>query len=218
MRSILVLNAKGGCGKTTLATNLAAYYAARGQKVALVDLDPLGSSIDWLDSRPGKRPPIIGVAGWKGQARVPRTVEVAVYDAPAKVHGSELSDLVRRAQSLLMPVLPSPIDLRAAARFSEELLGLGRVGNRKIKVATVINRARENSPGRFALEDFLRGLKMSDGRRLPFVGVLRASQNYVRAAERGLGIFELGPSSVAHDLELWRPITRWLNSKASLPN
>lgn len=216
MRTILVLNAKGGCGKTTLATNIATYYAAsRHRRVCLVDLDPLGSSLDWLAAR-GDRQPVI--EGLDGEQRVPRGAEVVVFDAPAKVHGKELANLVRRAQTLVMPVLPSPIDMRAAARFIDELVTLARVGSHKIKLATVINRARENSPGRFVLEDYLRSLKLPDGKKLPNVAVLRASQNYIRAAERGVGLFEMGSSAVGHDLELWRPLLRWLNGKASLPS
>ncbi len=213
----MVLNAKGGSGKTTLATNIASHYALRQKSVALVDLDPQGCSTDWLAARPETRPVIHGVAGWEGHARVPRSTDVVVMDAPAAVHGSALNDLVRRAETLVVPVLPSPIDLRAAHRFIEELLRLGKINRRQLRVATVINRAREHSPGRFALEEYLRSLKLPDGHKLPFVAALRASQNYLKAAERGLGIFEIAPSAVVHDVELWQPLTRWLNSKASQP-
>ena len=217
MRTILVLNSKGGSGKTTIATNLASHYAIQGSKVALVDMDPQGSSSDWLYFRPAGRPPIVGVDGWEGRYRLPRGVQVTVIDAPAGVHGEALEQLLRRAETMLMPVLPSPIDIRAAERFTEELSRLAPVRRNRIRVGTVINRARESSPGRVILEDYLRHARLESGRRLPFVGLLRASQNYIKAAERGLGVFEVAPSAVAHDLELWRPILRWLNSRNSLP-
>ena len=108
-------------------------------------------------------------------------------------------------------------DLAAAARFLEELVEVGRVLRRKVRVATIANRVREQSPGRVELEDFLRSLRLPDGRRLPFIALLRNSQNYVHAAERGLGILELAPSRVSHDLELWEPLNRWLDSRRSLP-
>ncbi len=217
MRSILVLNAKGGCGKTTLATNLAACYALRKKSVTLVDFDPLQSSMDWLEARSEKRPYIHGISAAEGPARIPRNSDVVIMDAPAAVHSHALTALVRRAETLIMPVLPSPIDIRAAHRFMDELLHIGRVIRKQIRLAAVINRARENSPSRYLLEEYLHTVKLPDGRRLPMVAVLRASQNYIRAAERGLGVCDLGPMSVAHDLELWRPLLRWLNSKRSLP-
>lgn len=218
MRSILVLNSKGGSGKTTLATNLAVFYALRQKAVALVDCDPQCSSLDWLQERPENRPEIHGVAGWETGARIPSATEISIVDAPAAAHGRALSDLIRRAQTVVMPVLPTPVDMRAAVRFHDELLELSRVQNHHVKVATVANRVREISPSRWDLEEFLRAWKLPDGRRLPFIACLRNSQNYVRASGRGLGIAEIAPSAVAHDLELWRPLLRWLNSKHALPD
>ena len=90
MRTILVLNPKGGAGKTTVATNLAAWYALSGQTVALVDYDQQASATDWLRSRPPERPPIRGVEGWHASARVPRDTDVVVMDAPAATHGRTL--------------------------------------------------------------------------------------------------------------------------------
>ena len=100
----------------------------------------------------------------------------------------------------------------------DDLTEVSRVINRRVKLATVANRVREISPNRHELEDFLRSLKLPDGRRLPFIALLRNTQNYVKAAGRGLGIAEIAPSAVAHDLELWRPLLRWLNSRYSLPD
>jgi chromosome partitioning protein len=217
MRSILVLNSKGGSGKTTLATNIAAYYAVKGHSVALLDFDPQGCSIDWLAARPEHRAPIKGITAWEGGARVSRSLDYAIIDAPAALRGRALAELVRRAQSVVVPVVPSAIDMRAAVHFHDELMEIGRVINKQVKLATVANRVREISPSRFVLEDFLRSLKLPDGRRLPFITCLRNTQNYVHAAERGLGICEMAPSMVNHDLELWRPLLRWLNSSRSVP-
>ena len=218
MRSILVLNSKGGSGKTTLATNLAAYYALRGYSVALADFDPQGSSTDWLAARPENRSPIRGLEAWESRFRVPAQTDYLVMDAPAAVHGTELTELLRRAHSVIIPVIPSPIDLRAVIRFYDELTEVSSVARHRVALATVANRVRENSPSRYLLEDFLRSLQLPDGRKLPFVACLRNSQNYVRAAERGLGLWECAPSLVEYDLELWRPLLRWLNSKRSLPD
>jgi chromosome partitioning protein len=211
MRTIMLLNAKGGCGKSTLASNLASYYATEGQSVALVDFDPLRSSMEWLAVRPDDAPEILGIDGNDGTVRVPRNMDVVIYDVPAGLRGKELTDKVRRAETLIIPVLPSPIDIRAAAHFIGELLTVGKVSRKQTKLAVVANRVRENTIVYHKLEKFLKSLK------IPFITTLRDTQNYIRAEERGLGIFEMAPSLVAHDLEQWEPLLKWLRSKRSLP-
>ncbi len=230
MRTIMFLNAKGGCGKSTLATNLASYYARQGQSVALADFDPQGSSMDWLKARPDDAPRIHGVPAWdEGLRHVPRSADVVVIDVPAAAHGPALTALVRRAQSVVIPVLPSPTDIRAAARFIHHLLLMGRVERREAKVVVVANRVRENttlqrmSEGLFGhsgvntqayqrLEKFLSRLK------IPFITTLRDNPYYLVADEKGLGIFDLKPSHVARDLEQWQPLLKWLDSRRSLPD
>ena len=212
MRSIMVLNSKGGSGKSTVATNIASYYATQGNKVILVDLDPQSSSLDWLAARPSGRSSISGIDGAAGQYRVPRNADYVIYDTPAAVHGAELSALLRRAQSIIIPVLPSPIDMRAATPFVQKVLDNNRVARKEARVALIANRCRENYNIYHQLDRYLRKI-----RKAPFISVLRESQNYVRAAERGLGVFELPPYAVRKDLDQWDPIIRWLNSKRSQP-
>jgi len=210
MRNILVLNAKGGCGKSTIATNLASYYAyEQEQQVALVDFDPQGSSMAWLKVRPDNYPEIHGIAAWKEAVRIPKDTEVVIMDAPARVQGKELTQLVRRVETIIVPVLPSPIDIRAAADFMKELLTTGKVSRKETKVAVVANRVRENTLIYQSLQAFLKSLK------IPFVTTLRDTQNYIRAEERGVGIFEMAPSQVWWDLEQWEPLVKWLRSKRS---
>ncbi len=126
MRHIMVLNAKGGCGKSTLATNSASYFANEGANVALADYDSQRSSLDWLDRRPENRPTIAGVAAFDGGLRrVPRTADIVVSDAPARSHGKELVDLVKHAETIVVPVLPSTIDIKSTSTFLKELQGVG---------------------------------------------------------------------------------------------
>jgi chromosome partitioning protein len=212
MRHILVLNAKGGCGKTTIATNLASYYTWElEQNVVLADYDPQGSSMAWLKARDEIWPEIQGVAAWKDPLPTSKNTDVVIMDAPARVKGKELTALVRKAETIIVPVLPSPIDIRAAADFMKELLTTGKVSRKETKVAVVANRVRENTLIYHTLEAFLQSLK------IPFVTTLRDTQNYIRAEERGVGIFEMAPSMVWQDLEQWEPLTRWLRSKRSQP-
>ncbi|MDX1509402.1 MAG: ParA family protein, partial [Woeseiaceae bacterium] len=143
MRHIMVMNAKGGCGKSTLATNIASYYATEGATVALADYDPQRSSLDWLERRPAERPEIHGVAAFEdGLRRAPRSADILVIDAPARSHGTELTELVRHAETIVVPVLPSTIDMQATTTFLEELKNVGKVQRKQAKIATVANRVR----------------------------------------------------------------------------
>lgn len=238
MRTIMLLNAKGGSGKSTLATNLAAYYAAQSRSVVLADFDPQGSSLAWLGVRPQERPRIRGVAAFRESPRVAPDTDYVIMDAPSGRHGTHLISLVRYAQTIIVPVLPSPMDIRAATQFIDEIRRVGPVARPVIedkgldldsimaflgrllatsdtssapRVAVVANRVRENTLAYDALYEFLDRLKV------PFLTTLRDTQHYIQAAERGLGLFELAPSLVAYDLELWQPLIKWLNSKRSLP-
>ncbi|MCW8828684.1 MAG: ParA family protein [Gammaproteobacteria bacterium] len=211
MRRIMVLNPKGGCGKSTIATNLASYYAANGSNTYLVDCDRQGSSMDWLEARPEASPPIHGVLADEGEFLIPHASGVVIMDAPAGIHGKRLKQYVKRTQTLLIPVLPSPMDMRATARFIEELLLVGRVSREKTRIAVLANRVREQTRIYHSLERFLRQLS------IPFLTSLRDSQNYIRAAQQGRGIFELAPHEVEHDIEQWQPLLDWLDSRESLP-
>jgi chromosome partitioning protein len=212
MRHILVMNPKGGCGKSTIATNLASWYALQGKEVALADFDPQRSSMDWAGLRPADAPPVTGVAAFEdGLRAVPRSTEVVIMDAPARSHGREVTELLRRAETVLVPVLPSAIDMRAAASFIAELAETGRVARQQAKFALVANRIKENTLSFDELDAYLRAS------RAPYIATLRDAQNYVRAYGRGLGVFELPQYLAWQDWEHWRPLTDWLESPASRP-
>jgi len=212
MRHIMVLNPKGGCGKSTLATNIASYFATEGASVALADYDPQRSSLDWLERRPGNRPTIAGVASFDGGLRrVPRTADIVVLDAPARSHGKELTDLVKHAETIVMPVLASSIDMQATTTFLKELQAVPKVERKEVKIAAVANRVRDNTLIFGDLDEYLTRA------RIPYVAALREAQNYVRAYTRGLGIFELPEYLAWPDWDEWRPLTAWLRSVRSQP-
>lgn len=212
MRHIMVMNAKGGCGKSTLATNLASYYADAGYSVALADYDPQRSGLDWLDRRPDNRAEIIGIAGFKdGLKHVPRSADMVIIDAPARSHGKELNDLVKHAETIIVPVLPSTIDMQATDRFIKELKNVGKVERKQAKIGVVANRVREYTLIFDELDEYLTKL------RVPYVATLREAQNYVRAYSRGLGIYELPEYLAWPDWEQWDPLIDWIDSKRSQP-
>jgi chromosome partitioning protein len=232
MRTIMLLNAKGGCGKSTLATNLASYYATQEKSVVLADFDPQGSALEWLATRGEERAPIKGIAAWKETVRVPRSTDYMILDVPAGCRGAQLTALARRTQTILVPVLPSPTDIRAAARFIHELLLLGRIERKQSKVAVVANRVRENSAGQDKVEQLLglmsinyatvntriyRNLERFLTRlKIPFVATLRDTPNYQLADEQGISVFELGDRA-AYDVAQWEPLLKWLDSRRSIP-
>jgi chromosome partitioning protein len=182
----MTLNPKGGCGKSTLATNLASFFASAGNSVALADLDSQRSSLEWLEARAEEYPAVTGVDGCNGALRVPRACDMLVLDAPAAVHGRDLTALVKRAETIVIPVLPSPMDMRACARFITELLTVGKVSRQQTKLAVVANRVRETTVIYQSLEAFLRKLSIPSSQRCVTARTTSAPPNTVWAFSTSL--------------------------------
>jgi chromosome partitioning protein len=213
LQKIVVLNPKGGCGKTTLATNLASYFALRGPVPTLLDCDPQGFSMSWLERRSAKRQPIYGIAAYKNvpnatrswHLRVPNESSHLVIDTPAALENPQVHDLIYNADNILIPVLPSPIDIRFAARFIADLMLVAQIERGNRKLAIIANRTRSNTRSLKQLMRFLTSL------RIPLVAILRDSQNYVRATDRGIGVYELPHYKASRDIEDLSAIVGWLD-------
>ncbi len=219
MLTILIINSKGGSGKTTLSTTLASYYASKKFRTTIMDYDPQGSCLQWLRVRPGHMGNIhaANAAPPKGasnlhnlQKWVPVGTEVLVIDAPSGVKGLLLQEMVRKANFIVVPVVPSPIDIHATADFIKEMFTIGGAAIGKTKVAMVANRMRRSSPAREPLERFLSSL------RLPFLTSISDSDNYLRAVEKGLGIFEMGEVQTAMERQELLPILKWLDGQVQV--
>ena len=210
---IAVLNTKGGCGKTTLATNLASFFALRGQSPALLDCDPHGFAMRWLDKRPADRPRIQGIAAYEQPAQALNRADLQLHpdtcavitDLPASIDLNELYRHTHSADSILIPVLPSEIDVYSASRFIAELLLDAQLDSRDCKLAIVANRARQNTKSYQMLMRFLNSLQ------IPMIAVLRDSQNFVQAAAQGIGIIEMPAHKVKKDIEPMNAIVSWLD-------
>ncbi len=206
MKSIMFYNSKGGSGKSTLAVNLAAYFAQKGTQVTIVDLDPQESSIQWLDARPISKPKISGTKKFNKLQKKNKD-SITIYDLPASLYGPRLENYVKKANMIIVPVMPSPIDMRAAKEFISSLRGMGPIIRKRVKIGLVANRCRANTNIFLELDEYLvkeRGIK--------YITAFRDNTNYIKSARTGIGIFEMGESLTAQDREEWKPLIRWINS------
>jgi chromosome partitioning protein len=185
MLRIVVLNPKGGSGKSTIATGIAAMYAARGYRPVLMDFDPQGSSSRWLEKRSPHQPPIHGIAAYARtlgvtrsfQLRVPPGTDRVVVDTPAAMHPHDFNEHVRDADAVLVPVMPSDADIHACSRTIGHLLISGKIKRRENRLAVVANRVKPNTIIFRTLMRFL------DQMQIPWT-TLRDSQHYVYANEQ----------------------------------
>ena len=211
-RKIVILNPKGGSGKTTIATNLAAYFASQGKSTTLLDHDSQGSSTRWLSKRPEENAHIHGIAMYKSHSgltrtfaqRIPNETERVVVDTPASFQKTELLGFIQNADKIIVPVLPSDIDIHAATRTIGDLLLSANIDRRDNRVGVVANRVRENTVVFRSLMRFLNSLN------IPIAGIFRDTQNYIHAAQAGVGLHELNRASLDKDLAQWQQLIRWL--------
>jgi chromosome partitioning protein len=206
MLKILVASSKGGCGKTTIATNLAAYFALNGKNTVLVDTDRQASSQRWCEKRVGFGAPVLPIsgvrAGW--ESRIPADAQCVVVDAPAAIRPGELAELLDDAHALVIPVLPSRIDLEASEVFIGEVAALSKIKRGKVAVGLVANRLK---PWTTAAQQAVDEIK-----RLPFplVGQLRDTQGYVLMTGLGKSIFDYHSEVIRSHQEDWEKLIRWL--------
>src|SRR6267378_7216446 len=212
MNATLVVNSKGGSGKTTITTNLASYFATHHIPTTVMDYDPQGSSLHWLRvrTRPERRIYGANAAPQKGsrirsvEMYVPADTQQLIVDAPAGASGLLLQEMLNRADRIIIPVAPSAIDIHATANFIRDLILVGRIRTRSIQVAVVANRVRSSMPVYQPLERFLNSLG------LPFLTRISDSDVYVKAAEAGIGIFEMPPLAAAAECAEFMPIVEWI--------
>ena len=207
LQSFLIANPKGGCGKTTLATNLAGWFARQGHRVMLGDIDRQQSSREWLKLRPQGLPPIRSWDIEPGEpARPPKDTSRVVLDTPAGLHGKKLDVVVKSIHRVIVPLQPSIFDILATRTFLDELLEEKAVRNQKTFIAVVGMRVDARTRAAHELERFLEGLDV------PVLGFLRDTQVYVQAAAHGLTLFDLSPARAAQDLPQWQGIIDWVDA------
>lgn len=205
MPVVVVANPKGGVGKSTLATNIAGYFASRGHAVMLGDADRQQSSRLWLGLRPPGARPITNWEVGDGQlAKPPKGTTHVVLDTPAGLHGKELRDVMRSATKVVVPLAPSVFDIFATRAFLDELAEHRKASG--LHVGIVGTRVDGRTIAAEQLHTFVKALG------LPVLAELRPTQNYVYLAARGLTLFDVAPGRVERDLEQWAGLCRWLDS------
>ncbi len=205
MFSILVTNPKGGSGKTTVATNLAAAIAAAGQRSWLADVDRQRSSLNWLKRRPAAAPAIKGLDWVKDLGRPPAKQGVLVIDAPAAIRSRKTDALVAIADVVVVPVLPSVFDQDTTTAFLKRLDELKPIRRNKKTVAVLRNRVRRNSRAAARLDLFMIGTGRQD------LGMLPDRALYPELAARGLGIFDLVTKQGVALQQDWQPLLRFVD-------
>ncbi|MFA6178607.1 MAG: nucleotide-binding protein [Methylophilaceae bacterium] len=203
MRTVLIANPKGGSGKTTLATNLAGYFANRGRHVVLSDMDRQQSSLNWLERRPDSMPLIHGLNG-RGKNADSLSADWTIIDSPAGLHGERLSEAVKRADWVVVPMQASTFDIGATQDFLQVLREEKAVRKERTFVAMVGMRIDSRTRAAASLQAYL-----EEG-DFPVMGHLRDAQIYVQAAEQGASLFDLRPSQAARDIQQWAPLLHWL--------
>jgi chromosome partitioning protein len=206
MTVVVIANPKGGVGKTTLATNVAGYFASRGRAVMLGDADRQGSSQLWLGLRPPSAPVI---SSWEASGdnlvKPPKGTTHVVLDTPGGLHGKRLGEVVKLADKIIVPLQPSVFDIFATRDFLDQLADYRRLG--KIKVGIVGMRVDARTIAADKLEEFVAGLGF------PVLGMVRDTQNYIHLAARGLSLFDVTPGRVEKDRAQWDNICQWLDQK-----
>jgi chromosome partitioning protein len=207
MPVIVIANPKGGSGKSTLSTNVAGFFASRGNAVMLGDADIQQSSKLWLDLRP---PGATKIATWELQAdlvltaKPPRGTTHVVIDTPGGLGGWRFKEVVGRADKLLIPIMPSIFDMYAAQAFITQVREITKTT--KTKLGIIGMRVDERTIAASKLREFMAKLDV------PIVGYLRDTQYYLHLAAHGLSLFDITPGKVEKDLQQWQVICHWLEN------
>ena len=206
MRTILVASSKGGAGKSTLSTNLAAHFAVEGKRTVLVDADKQHSAFRWCEKRAHLSTAVLPIDGtarnW--QKQIPENTQIVIIDVPAGAMADDLDAYIELADAVLVPVLPSMIDIEATVPFLNSMAKNVRVKKKKLPVGLVGNRLK---PWTNASQQAIEQLKS-----WPYsvVGELRDTQAYVLMVALGKSVFDYNSEQLRSHQEDWAPILKWL--------
>lgn len=203
MKKILIANPKGGSGKTTLATNLAGYFASKNRAVCLLDLDRQKSSSGWLKRRDKSLPKINGERSRTALSKK-KGFDIVIIDSPAGIRGDKLTEAVKEADWVIVPMQSSMYDINATQEFIDILKAEKAIRKERTFVAMLGMRVANRTKAALALEEYL------EQSGFPVIGNLRNTQVYVHTAEQGTSIFDLPPYKSKADVAQWSPLLKWI--------
>jgi len=203
MQTILIVNPKGGSGKTTLSTNLAAFFAWQRKKVTLGDMDRQQSALHWLSIRPSQLPLIHGWDAREDDLAHSPQCDVLILDAPAGIHGKELANALKHANKVLVPVQPSLFDIWATSEFFDALKEHKALRRHHVEIGVVGMRVDPRTRAAATLQQYF------EKHALPVITNLRDTQIYIQAAAMGATLFDLQRGQSEKELEHWLPLIDW---------
>lgn len=215
MHKTIIMNAKGGCGKTTIATNLAGIYSSYGYNTVLFDYDPQGSSTHWLKRRSESLPTIHGISPYqKGKAatkswllRMPSDAERAIIDTPAGLRAHEANDYIKDVNTIIVPVLASVIDVEASAAFIQELMRSPKIRSGQTQVMVIANRVKSRSPALRIMKEVFADMN------IPIIARLKDTVSYVQGTDLGISVHELPASRAKSEKRAWHKLLKAIDTE-----
>lgn len=202
MKTILIANLKGGCGKTITAITLASALGQKGYKVALADADTQKSALQWLKQRPDDAAKIQSL-DWRHEKSIgdaPKTLDYLIIDAPGALAGEHAEQLISECHAIVTPLQPSFFDIDSTKRFLKDIQDIKRIRKGKVAVHLVANRIKANSSSSKDIQQFFDKIEHKP------VAWISERSAYGQLAMQGLSVFDKSQKNFLVIQQQWQPL------------